>query len=314
MYLARPLFSCPWLGTVGSMSTEAKSWLASDADPSLPRGMEPIVELKAVTHAYLRDDAPEYKDELKPEHFITPFEDLSLSVPPGMTAITGENGVGKTTVLLLAAARLAPARGSVTILGQDAAQLLDAASEPAGEEARNKLVSMVYQNMEFESEESIGNLLQTVYKNGYHQDKELNFVGQLIYRFDLGDELKKKTQQLSKGAMQRFILALSLCYGSSIIVMDEPVFALEEPRKDKTLEFLHQYSRTYGAHIVYTAHNLDLCEKYSDTMVLMKKKGGFVMGSVDQVATKEMYEDAYGVPQEYLHQRQQFQRASLERS
>lgn len=73
------------------------------------------------------------------------FENFSGGFPGTFTSIIGPNGCGKSTLMLLASGRLIPSQGKVKLLGQDIASL--------DEEKRNLLASVIYQNMEFESNE-----------------------------------------------------------------------------------------------------------------------------------------------------------------
>ena len=88
------------------------------------------------------------------------FTDLNLSLPDGVVSLIGQNGTGKSTMLLLAGGRLSPSTGKVMLDGQDT-------SEFKSEKERDKYAAFIYQNMEFETEENIGMLLELVYENGY---------------------------------------------------------------------------------------------------------------------------------------------------
>ena len=105
--------------------------------------------------------------------------------------------------------------------------------------------------------------------------------------FEMDRFLHLKTQQLAKGQLQRAILAFSLLYGSRMILMDEPVFALEEPQKDKVFAFLLEFSRSQGIPIYYSAHNLELTQKYSDYMLLFSKTGDFKIGPTSELFSRE---------------------------
>ena len=65
----------------------------------------------------------------KSESYI--FENLSLTLPGGMTSLVGQNGCGKTTLLLLAGGRLFPSSGKVLVDGMDTVQIKE-------EEQRNR--------------------------------------------------------------------------------------------------------------------------------------------------------------------------------
>jgi len=134
------------------------------------------------------------------------FEKLTIALPKGVTSLVGQNGVGKSTFLLLAGGTVLPQKGRVMIRDIDTMELRD-------EKKRQEYVSFIFQNMEFETEENIEALLHFVYENGYSKKKESGFIKELIKIFELDNILNKKTQEVSKGELQRIILAFSLLYG-----------------------------------------------------------------------------------------------------
>jgi len=81
------------------------------------------------------------------------FQGLDLALPRAVVSFIGQNGTGKSTLLLLASGRLLPTEGRVLIRGRDSRELTDEAD-------RQSLVSFVYQNMEFETDQPIGELLR----------------------------------------------------------------------------------------------------------------------------------------------------------
>ena len=133
------------------------------------------------------------------------FNDLSIDLPRGIATLVGQNGTGKSTLLLLAAGILLPVEGTVFIRGIDTRNLRE-------EQERQRHVSFVYQNMEFETEESIGNLLEYVHENGFHETKDPDLISELVEVCELEKVLGKKTQEVSKGELQRTIIAFSLLY------------------------------------------------------------------------------------------------------
>jgi len=231
------------------------------------------------------------------------FTDLSISLPSGVTSLTGPNGAGKTTFLLLASGRLMPNEGQVVLEGQDT-QNLD-------EVEKNRLCSLVYQNMEFETEEPLGELLGFVFANGFLPPSEKAFVKNVISAFELDALQTRKTQTLSKGEMQRAVMAFSLLYGSRVVVMDEPVFALEEEQKRRALGFLSEYARSAGVSFLFSAHELDLTRDYADHVLLFSKEAPPRLGTADEIMTRESLEQAYQVPFALLHQRERLHRTNL---
>jgi iron complex transport system ATP-binding protein len=240
-----------------------------------------------------------------PESDRLVFNDLSLALPHGATTLVGQNGTGKSTLLLLAAGILLPVEGKVYLRGIDTAGLRE-------EQERQRHVSFVYQNMEFETEQSIGDLLEYVHENGFHEKKDSTLVSELIGVCELERLLGKKTQEVSKGELQRTIIAFSLLYGSKILMMDEPIFALEEYQKHRIMEFLLDYCRTRDLSLYYSVHELDISEKYSDHLLLFHKDGSMQLGPTKQICTRKNIEEAYEVPYVMLKRKEAIYREALQ--
>ncbi len=228
-----------------------------------------------------------------PESDSTVFENLSLELPAGIVSLLGQNGTGKSTFLLLAGGSIVPDEGTVMIDGMDTRELRE-------ESERQRYTSFIFQNMEFETEKTIGDLLPYVYENGFHAKKAKGFTDELVKVFELESCLTKRTQEVSKGELQRTILAFSLLYGSRILLMDEPIFALEPYQKEMVMDFLVNYARSNGLSIYYSVHELDLSEKYSDYLMVFYKD--HPAGETPRIGvTKELFqhdliEQAYEAP------------------
>ena len=253
--------------------------------------MGEIIRLTGVTFAY-----PDEEQQV--------FSDLNLMLPPGITSVMGQNGTGKSTLLLLASGRLFAQSGAVEILGMDSREM-------SSEEERNKYVSFIYQNMEFEADEPVEELMGFIYQNGFHAEQSSTFVEELIDVFELSVAKKTQMQNLSKGEIQRTILAFSLLYGSKIIMMDEPIFALEDYQKKRAMEFFIDYARSNSVHLLYSIHELEITEKYSDHVVLFTKDHSVKVGSTDDIITDDNIEAAYELPRTMLHQKEHLYRENL---
>lgn len=239
------------------------------------------------------------------------FSGLDLSLPQGMVSVVGENGIGKSTLVLLAAARLFPVEGAVHLFDRDTRDFHGATEDPDLEDERNRLVSVIYQNLEFETNEPIGDLMETVAQMGNYGSSSGEFLQELHKVLELESFLGKRMQELSKGQLQRAIIAFSLLYGSKMIVMDEPVFALEQPQKERAFEYLLDFSRRTGTTIYYSVHDLDLTQKYSDTMLLLQKNDAPRVGPTEELYTRENLEHAFQAPMDTLYRRDNLFREML---
>jgi iron complex transport system ATP-binding protein len=239
-----------------------------------------------------------------PESAADIFTGLDLELPPGIVSLVGQNGTGKSTLLLLASGRLLPTGGNVRIRGVDTRVL-------ENESDRQRLVSFIYQNMEFETDEPIGRLLRFVKDTGLLQDASTDLLAELVEVFELQPVLERRTQEVSKGELQRAILSFSLLYGSPILAMDEPIFALEDRQKKTTMAHLAEMARAGHVSVYYSVHELEISRDYSDFIVLFSKDAPPRIGPTSEIFTREAIEKAYEVPFDMLKKREELYRKYL---
>lgn len=269
------------------------------------------IAFKDVTFSYPAEegDCDENGNQIVPSAV---FEHFSGTIPGAFTSIIGPNGCGKSTLMLLASGRLIPSSGTVTLFGQDVASL--------DEEKRNLLASVVYQNMEFETNEKAGELLSFVYSSGALKGsaKGIQTSGDLFSEvidvFELSSVLHHGLTEISKGENQRVLLAFSLLYGSASIFMDEPMFAMEERQKNTSLEYLRNYSIQTKTPVFISMHELDLTRKYAEKVLLMHPNRDMTYGTPQEVMTSEDLEKAYGIPAAMLKHNEDMTREILERN
>ncbi len=252
---------------------------------------DPAVRLNNVSFTYPDSDSPV-------------FSNLSLDLPKCVLSLVGQNATGKSTLMLLSAGRIEPDEGSVELMGVDTRTIEE-------EEARNRIASFVYQNMEFETGQPVGDLMRYVFESGFHPTKRPSFIRDLLKIFELDDIQNLKLQQMSKGQMQRAILAFSLLYGSQIILMDEPIFALEPYQKERALEFISSYSHENDVPVYYSLHEIALTRKYADHILLLYTNGDIMLGNPEETLTDENLKEAYDFPPDMLYRNEHLFRESL---
>lgn len=241
------------------------------------------------------------------------FDHFTGALPGGFVSLIGPNGCGKSTFMLLASGRLLPQNGKVSLFGKDIASL------PEGE--KNLLASVIYQNMEFESEEKVSQLLSYVYANGALKGKAAgilnekeDLLSEVINQFELSPVLNHGLKEISKGEIQRVLLAFSLLYGSASIFMDEPLFAMEQKQKESALAYLKDFSKKTKTTIYISMHELDLTRKYAESVLLFYPNRDMSFGTPEEVMTPEDLEKAYGVPAAMLKNQEDMTREELEQA
>lgn len=286
---------------------------------------EPLIRFHDISFVWPDPDTGEIATNADGTPVKPVFDAFTADIPPGFISLTGPNGAGKSTFLLLAGARIMPTKGRVELLGRNTRILsgvwADDSGKPGmgltaeGEHQRNLACSFIYQNMEFETDESdtsvIGNLLEYVFVNGGHLSKDEQFFRDVLEAFELESLRSRRLSALSKGETQRVLLAFSALYGSRVIMMDEPVFAMEMRQKERALEFFGDMYRRSGVSILVSLHEMFLTRKYADTVMLFYPDRRIDLGTPEEVLVPEALESAYGVPVAMLHDAERLGRSIL---
>ncbi|AEE17781.1 ABC transporter ATP-binding protein [Treponema brennaborense] len=284
------------------------------------------IEFNDIRFAYppVPDDTDENGNQLVPAPV---FDHFTAALPEGFVSLVGPNAAGKSTFMLLAAGRMLPQQGTVSLFGKNTARLSEA--------ERDALASFIYQNMEFETDDTAGNLLAYVFTHGLFggsaaavgngkiagasdetaPDISANggdsLLEQIVSVLELGSVLHRKLTGLSKGEMQRVIIAFALLYGSKSIFMDEPLFALEDRQKRTALAYLKKYAATFGVTVYISMHVLELSRAYADSVLLFYPNRDMDFGTPEEVLTPEALEKAYGVPAAMLKDSEALTRKTL---
>jgi len=223
------------------------------------------------------------------------FEHFTAALPGGFVSLVGPNGSGKSTFMLLASGRLVSESGKVLLMGKDISAMTG--------EAKNMYASVIYQNMEFETQDKVADLLSQVFSCGTHQGKKTgildgtkSLLDETIDVFELSGVLSHTLTGISKGEIQRVLLAFSILYGSVSIFMDEPLFAMEYAQKEKALSYLREYCKKTGTTIYISMHELDLTKRFAEKVLLFYPNRDMSFGTPEEVLTDADLEKAYGVP------------------
>lgn len=255
-----------------------------------------FIEFNDVTYAYPVEEG-EVDQNGNPLVEKPVYDHFTGGIPASFTSIIGPNGCGKSTFMLLASGRILPSNGKVLLGGQDIASL--------PEDQKNLLASVIYQNMEFESDDKVEQLLSYVYSNGNLKGKAKgvkcdDLFSEVVDVFELSQVMNHGLTKVSKGENQRVLLAFSLLYGSASVFMDEPLFAMEDRQKHAALEYLRSYSMQTKTAMYISMHELELSRKYAENVLLIHPNKDMAFGTPDEVMTNEDLEKAYGIPASML--------------
>jgi ABC-2 type transport system ATP-binding protein len=184
------------------------------------------------------------------------LRDCTLAIPEGrVTGLVGPNGAGKTTLLRLAAGMLAPTCGTIAVLGQ---------SPAAGptQLARVGFVAQdtpVYARMTVADHLRLGAWLNPGWDDGLARRR----IGQL------GLDQKQRAGSLSGGQRAQLALTLALAKRPELLLLDEPVAALDPLARREFLQGLMEAVAEHGLSIVLSSHLVADLERVCDYLIVL---------------------------------------------
>ncbi len=203
-------------------------------------------------------------------HITHHFGDFALDVAfqagPGITALFGRSGAGKTTVINAVAGLLRPSAGHVRLEGQT---LFDMAKGIFIPPARRRL-GYVFQDARLFPHLSVKDNLTfgARYADKARKGAELAEVVSLL---GLESLLDRAPNTLSGGEKQRVALGRALLARPRMLLMDEPLASLDGPRKLEILPYLERLrDGPLGLPILYVSHAVDEVARLADTLVLIQ--------------------------------------------
>jgi ABC-2 type transport system ATP-binding protein len=185
-------------------------------------------------------------------------------------AIVGLNGAGKTTLMRLLLGMLAPDTGSVRLKGQAIEDMTASGWSSVG-----YLIEVPFAYPELTVRE---NLRVAAWLRGVTGSAAESRVDQSIDRLGLGPWSDKRSRVLSLGNKQRLGLAAALGHRPSVLVLDEPVNALDPAGIVLVRELLRNESDA-GAAILVSSHHLDEIARVAHRITVMHR--GRIVGTID---------------------------------
>jgi len=183
---------------------------------------------------------------------------VAFTAPAGVTALFGPSGAGKSSVANAVAGLLRPDKGHVILNGRT---LFDAATWVPPHLRR---IGYVFQDPRLFPHKTVrANLLY-----GATDSKGLDGIVDLL---DIAPLLDRRPSRLSGGERQRVAIGRALLSSPRLLVMDEPLSALDSDRKAEILPYLERLARETSIPILYVSHALSEVIRLADQMALMAK-------------------------------------------
>ena len=203
--------------------------------------------------------------------------DVSVEIPTGsLTALLGPSGGGKSTLLRIIAGLETPDSGSIEIAGADSTRM--------SPQRRN--VGFVFQHYAAFKHMSVADNVAFGLKIRKRPKAEIKQrVSDLLELVHLEQFAHRYPAQLSGGQRQRMALARALAVEPSVLLLDEPVGALDAPVRKELRAWLRRLHDEVHVTTVFVTHDQEEAMEVADSIVVMAE------GQVKQVGTPdELYE------------------------
>ena len=202
--------------------------------------------------------------------------EVSFSVARGsFFSILGPSGCGKTTLLRMIAGFIQPDGGGIAIGGRDM----------RGVAPNKRPVNMVFQHLALFPMMSVGeNVAFGLARRGVARAERTRRAEAMLERVGLAGAAAKRTDELSGGQRQRVAIARSLVLEPTLLLLDEPLGALDLKLREHMKVELKQLQSAFGTTFVYITHD------QSEALVLSDRVGVMNHGRFEQLGSpQELY-------------------------
>ena len=204
------------------------------------------------------------------------LKDIELTVAAGeFLTLLGASGSGKTTLLNVVAGMIAPDRGTVVIGDRDVTHV----------PPRQRGLGMVFQSYALVPHMSVFDNIAFPLRIRRAAKAEIKErVGKILEIVQLGHIAHRKPRELSGGQQQRVAIARCLVYAPPVILMDEPLGALDKKLREQLQQEIRRIHQDMGVTILYVTHDQEEALFLSDRICLMRN------GSIEQLGSpRELY-------------------------
>ena len=204
--------------------------------------------------------------------------DLDLQVRKGeFLTLLGPSGSGKTTCLMMLAGFETPTSGAIRIGGRAVQQV----------PPRRRGIGMVFQNYALFPHMTVGqNLSFPLEVRGIDAERRRERVRRALRIVRLDGLEARRPGQLSGGQQQRVAIARALVFEPELVLMDEPLGALDRRLREELQYEIRRIHRDLGVTMLYVTHD------QQEALVMSDRVAVFRAGRVEQIATPEaLYEE-----------------------
>jgi ABC-2 type transport system ATP-binding protein len=201
------------------------------------------------------------------------LNDITLTVPPGITGLLGPNGAGKSTFMKLVTGQLKPSKGTIKVLGQP---IWNNPSLYA------RLGFCPEQDAFYERMTGLEWVTALVSLNGVGEAAAREMSARAMETVGLSDAAGKKIGAYSKGMRQRVKLAQALAHDPDVLILDEPLSGMDPLVRRRTIRLIKDWGRS-GKSVLVSSHILHEIESMTSNILLINQGRILAEGNVHQI-------------------------------
>ena len=199
----------------------------------------------------------------------------------GIVAVFGRSGAGKTSLIRMLSGLFRPDAGRIAVAGRT---LFDSAAATDVPPERRRLGYVFQEDRLFPHLSVHGNLTYGL-KRAPRSERRIG-LDEVVALLGLEGLLGRRPGYLSGGEKQRVSLGRALLANPRLLLMDEPLANLDQPRKDEVLPFIERLRDELAVPIVYVSHAMEEIVRLADTMVLVSDGRAVAVGPVEALTSR----------------------------
>ncbi|MFB6270028.1 MAG: ABC transporter ATP-binding protein, partial [Halobacterium sp.] len=224
------------------------------------------------------DTAIRYDGVTKEYGDLKAVNDVSFEVKDGeLLALLGPSGSGKTTTLRMLAGFEKPTEGTISLAGDDVTHV----------PTHKRDTGMVFQDYALFPHMTVGeNIAFGLKRQGFEKDEIDDRISEVLDMVDLQGFADRNPKNLSGGQQQRVATARAIAIEPEVMLMDEPLGALDKKLRDQLEVELTELQADLGITTLYVTHNQEEALTIADRIAVMNE------GEIEQIAPPiEVYEE-----------------------
>jgi len=201
------------------------------------------------------------------------LNDITLSVPPGVTGLLGPNGAGKSTFMKLVTGQLKPSQGRIAVLGEPIW------SNPS---LYFRIGFCPEQDAFYDRMTGLEWVAALSGLNGITASEAEQAARRALAIVELEDVGHRRIGGYSKGMRQRVKLAQALAHDPELLILDEPLSGMDPMARRKTIRLIKEWGKS-GKSVLVSSHVLHEIESMTSNILLINQGRILAEGNVHQI-------------------------------